>query len=65
MSVMDVGSVVVVQDLVSIRAVVDRMQIDVGSMVRNAEFGLRDDLAMRIAVGEIKEKMEVMLKSVE
>lgn len=55
---------VVVQDLVSIRAVVDRMQIDVDSMVRNAEFGLRDDLAMRIAVGEIKEK-KVLLKSVE
>lgn len=64
-SVMDVGSMVVVQDLVSIRAVVDRMQINIDSMVRNVEFGLRDDLAMRIAVGEIKEKMEVFLKSVE
>lgn len=64
-SVMDVGSMVVVQDLLSIRAAVDRMQIEVDSTVRKAEFGLRDDLAMSIAVGEIKEKMEGFLKSVE
>ncbi|VAH25058.1 putative UPF0496 protein 5 [Triticum dicoccoides] len=64
-SAMQVGTFVAIEDLDSIRALVGRLEVQIGSMVGCAELAERDEGALRLAVEEVKRKLEAFMKSVD
>lgn len=62
---MNAGTYVAIKDLQSIRILVDHLEIQIGSVMQSAEFGLGDDEALTIAVDEIKKMLHGFMTSVE
>ncbi|XP_058069137.1 UPF0496 protein 1-like [Magnolia sinica] len=60
-----VGTFVAIKDMDTIRALVDHLEIEVESLLQNADFALRDDEAVRFGIEEIKKKLGVFMKSLE
>lgn len=60
---MFVGTYVAVKDLDMIRVLVDRLEIDIESLLGNAEFGMEEEGALRVAMEDIKKKVEVFTKN--
>ncbi|KDP46219.1 hypothetical protein JCGZ_10059 [Jatropha curcas] len=63
-STMQVGTYVAIKDLDNIRLLIDRLEIDIEGLMVNAEFAIEEE-AVRIAIEEIKKKLEVFMKHVE
>ncbi|KAL3833425.1 hypothetical protein ACJIZ3_008161 [Penstemon smallii] len=61
---MQIGSYIVIKDLDNIRVLVDRFQIEIEALLGNAEFGMRGDEAVVIAVEEIKKKVDGFVKTI-
>ncbi|KAL6640907.1 hypothetical protein ACP70R_019088 [Stipagrostis hirtigluma subsp. patula] len=64
-SAMQVGTFIAIEDLDGIRVLVDRLEVQLGSMVDCIEFAERDDEALRLGVEEVKKKLEVFMKGVD
>ncbi|KAK1300479.1 UPF0496 protein 1 [Acorus calamus] len=62
---MQVGTYVVIKDLDGIRVLVDRLEVQIGGLLQNAEFALGDEEAVRFGVEEIRKKLGEFMKSVE
>ncbi|KAF7013303.1 unnamed protein product [Triticum aestivum] len=62
---MQVGTFVAIEDLDSIRALVGRLEVQIGSMVDCAELAERDEEAARLAIEEVKKKLEAFMKCVD
>ncbi|KAK1276769.1 UPF0496 protein 1 [Acorus gramineus] len=62
---MQVGTYVVIKDLDGIRVLVDRLEVQIGGLLQNAEFALGDEDAVRFGVEEIRKKLGEFMKSVE
>ncbi|KAG9440906.1 hypothetical protein H6P81_021071 [Aristolochia fimbriata] len=64
-SSMQVGTYIAIKDMDSIRVLVDRMEIEIKSLMEIADFGLRDNDTVRFGIEEIKKKLGVFMKSIE
>ncbi|KAL0454191.1 UNVERIFIED_CONTAM: hypothetical protein Slati_0758300 [Sesamum latifolium] len=63
---MNVGTYVTIKDLDSIRVLIDRLEIEIESLLKNAEFAvINGDEAVRVGVSEIKKKLDVFMKNIE
>ncbi|CAN6544135.1 unnamed protein product [Malus baccata var. baccata] len=63
-SSMQVGTYVAIKDLDNIRVLIDRLEIDIESLLHNASFAI-DEEAVKVAIEEIKKKLGVFMKNVE
>ncbi|KAJ8441955.1 hypothetical protein Cgig2_020100 [Carnegiea gigantea] len=61
---MQVGTYVAIKDLDNIRVLIDRLEIEIESLLENAEFAIREE-AVKLGIEEIKKKMAVFTKNVE
>lgn len=64
-SAMQVGTFIAIKDLDSIRVLIDRVEVEISSMIDCVEFAERDVEAVKFGVEEIKKKLENFMKSVE
>lgn len=64
-SAMQVGTFIAIKDLDSIRVLINRVEVEISSMIDCVEFAERDEEAVKFGVEEIKKKLEVFMKSVE
>ncbi|KAK4405248.1 hypothetical protein Sango_0531300 [Sesamum angolense] len=63
---MNVGTYVTIKDLDSIRVLIDRLEIEIESLLKNAEFAvINGDEAVRVGVNEIRKKLDVFMKNIE
>lgn len=62
---MQIGSYIVIKDLDSIRVLVDQFQIKIEALLGNADFALRQDGAVVIAVEEIRTKVSDFMKIIQ
>ncbi|KAL0348396.1 UNVERIFIED_CONTAM: hypothetical protein Sangu_1067400 [Sesamum angustifolium] len=63
---MNVGTYVTIKDLDSIRVLIDRLEIEIESLLKNAEFAvINGDEAVRVGVDEIRKKLDVFTKNIE
>ncbi|TVU30763.1 hypothetical protein EJB05_22401, partial [Eragrostis curvula] len=64
-SAMQVGAFITIEDLGNIRVLVDRLEVQLSSMVDCIEFAERDEEAVRLGVEEVKVKLEMFMKGVD
>ncbi|KAK2978344.1 hypothetical protein RJ640_016446 [Escallonia rubra] len=63
-SSMQVGTYIAIKDLDSIRVLIDRLEIEIESLLHNVDFALEEE-AVKIAIEEIKKKLGVFMKNVD
>jgi hypothetical protein len=63
-SSMQVGTYVAIKDLDNIRVLIDRLEVEIESLMQMAEFAIEEE-AVKIAIDEIKKKLGVFMKNVE
>lgn len=63
-SSMQVGTYVAIKDLDNIRVLIDRLEIELESLLKTAEFAISED-AVKLGIEEIRKKMVVFTKNVE
>lgn len=61
---MEVGTRIVIKDLDNIRVVIERLEIQIESLLGNVDFVIEEE-AVKIGIEEIKKKMEVFRKNVD
>ncbi|KAJ6740160.1 UPF0496 PROTEIN 3-RELATED [Salix purpurea] len=62
----EVGTFVTIEDMVNIRVLVNKFQVEIESLLHNADFAIREeDLAVKLVVNAIKRKMAVFMESIE
>ncbi|TKW08260.1 hypothetical protein SEVIR_6G017900v4 [Setaria viridis] len=64
-SAMQVAKFIGIKDLDSIRVLINRVEVEISSMIDCVEFAERDEEAVKFGVEEIKKKLENFMKSVE
>ncbi|URD73636.1 hypothetical protein MUK42_09234 [Musa troglodytarum] len=62
---MQVGTYVAIKDMESIRVLVDKVEMEMASLLGDAEFAMEDAEAVGIGMEEIRKKVEVFMRSVE
>ncbi|GMI74620.1 hypothetical protein like AT4G34320 [Hibiscus trionum] len=63
-SSMQAGTYVAIKDLDNIRVLIDRLEIEIESMLKTADFAVQEG-AVKIGVDEIKKKLGIFMKNVE
>ncbi|XP_059647712.1 UPF0496 protein At4g34320-like [Cornus florida] len=63
-SSMQVGTYIAIKDLDNIRVLTNRLEIDIESLLHNADFAITEE-AVKIGIEEIKKKLGVFMKNVE
>ncbi|XP_059653849.1 UPF0496 protein At4g34320-like [Cornus florida] len=63
-SSMQVGTHVAIKDLDNIRVLIDRLEIEIESLLQNAEFAISEE-SVKIGIEEMKKKLGVFMKYVE
>lgn len=63
-SSMQAGTYVAIKDLDNIRVLIDRLEIEIDSLLHNVDFAIEEE-AVKIAIEEIKKKLGVFMKNVE
>ena len=61
---MQVGTYVAIKDLDNIRVMIDRLEIEIESLLKNADFAIKED-GVKVGIEEIKKKMGLFAKNVE
>ncbi|KAE8695917.1 UPF0496 protein 1 [Hibiscus syriacus] len=62
---MEIGSWIAINDLENIRALISRFEIEIESILHNADFALREADALKLAIDEIKRKLEAFMIIIE
>ncbi|KAL7082699.1 hypothetical protein ACP275_14G117800 [Erythranthe tilingii] len=62
---MNVGTYVAIKDLDNIRVSIERLEIDIESMLKNADFALSGEGDVRACVEEIRRKLDLFMKNSE
>ncbi|KAL5715143.1 hypothetical protein ACHQM5_017010 [Ranunculus cassubicifolius] len=62
---MQAGTYIAIKDLDGIRVLVDRLEIEIESLIQNADFVLREAEAVKFGIEEIKKKLGAFMKSIE
>lgn len=63
-SCMQVGTYVAIKDLDNIRVLINRLEIEIESLIKTADFAITED-AVKVGIEEIKKKLAVFTKNVE
>ncbi|RLN18204.1 putative UPF0496 protein 5 [Panicum miliaceum] len=63
-SAMQVGTFIAIEDLDTVRVLVDRLEVQVGSMVDCIELAECGEEAVRLGIEEVKKKLEVFMKDI-
>nr|KYP34935.1 UPF0496 protein At4g34320 family [Cajanus cajan]KYP66052.1 UPF0496 protein At4g34320 family [Cajanus cajan] len=63
-SSMQAGTYVAIKDLDNIRVLVDRLEIEIESLLHNVDFAIEEQ-AVKVAIEEIKKRLGVFMKNVE
>ncbi|KAE9616528.1 hypothetical protein Lal_00034335 [Lupinus albus] len=63
-SSMQAGTYVAIKDLDNIRILIDRLEIDIESLLQNVDFAIEKE-AVKVAIDEIKKNLGVFMKNVE
>lgn len=63
-SSMQAGTYVAIKDLDNIRVLIDRLEIEIESLLHMAEFAIEEE-AVKVAIDEIKKKLGVFMKNVD
>ncbi|OIW08702.1 hypothetical protein TanjilG_03378 [Lupinus angustifolius] len=63
-SSMQAGTYVAIKDLDNIRILIDRLEIDIESLLHNVDFAIEEE-AVKVAIDEIKKNLGVFMKNVE
>ncbi|XP_015900816.3 UPF0496 protein At4g34320 [Ziziphus jujuba] len=63
-SSMQVGTYVAIKDLDSIRVLIDRLEIEIESLLQTAGFAIEEE-AVKVGIEEIRKKLKVFMKNVE
>ncbi|KAH6811869.1 transmembrane protein [Perilla frutescens var. frutescens] len=61
---MNVGTFITIKDLDSIRVLIDRLEIEIESLLAAAEFAISED-AVKVGIEEIKKKLVVFMNNIE
>ncbi|OIT04709.1 PREDICTED: UPF0496 protein At4g34320-like [Nicotiana attenuata] len=61
---MYVGTFITIKDLDTIRVLIDRLEIEVDSLLKNVDFAI-DEQAVKLGIEEIRKKLDVFMKNVE
>lgn len=61
---MQAGTYVAIKDLDNIRVLIDKLEIEIESLLKNIDFAIEEE-AVKIAIEEIKKKLGVFMKNVE
>ncbi|OIW20094.1 hypothetical protein TanjilG_00585 [Lupinus angustifolius] len=61
---MQVGTYVAIKDLDNIRVLIDRLEIEIESLLQNVDFAIEEE-DLKVAIEEIKKKLGVFMKNVE
>ncbi|KVH93243.1 UPF0496 protein At4g34320-like [Cynara cardunculus var. scolymus] len=64
-SSMQVGGCVAIRDLDTIRVLVDRLEMDIEDLMRNAEYVIEGDELVKQGIEEIKAKLKSFMKNVD
>lgn len=64
-SSMQVGTYVTMKDLDNIRVLVNKLEIEIESLSQKADFALREEEGVKLAMDEIKKKLEVFMDTIE
>ncbi|CAK9136870.1 unnamed protein product [Ilex paraguariensis] len=62
---LDIGTYVVIKDLDSIRVLVDKLVIEIESLLQKAEFGLSEEEGVMLVVDDIRKKQSVFMQIIE
>ncbi|KAF6149681.1 hypothetical protein GIB67_017414 [Kingdonia uniflora] len=65
MNSMQAGTYVAIKDLDSIRVLVDRLELEIESLMKTADFALREEEAVKFGIEEVKKKLGVFMQSIE
>ncbi|KAF9678371.1 hypothetical protein SADUNF_Sadunf07G0028100 [Salix dunnii] len=61
----EVGTFVTIEDMVSIRVLVNKFQVEIESLLHNANFAITEEDAVKLVIDVIKRKMTVFMESIE
>jgi hypothetical protein len=64
-SPMCVGTYITMKDMDSIRVLVNKLEIGIDSMLQTADFALREEEVMKLAMDEIKKKLDVFMDTIQ
>ncbi|KAG6766859.1 hypothetical protein POTOM_028035 [Populus tomentosa] len=62
---MQVATFVTINDMGSIRVLVNKLQMGIQSLLDNADFAIREEDAVKLVIDEIKKKMAVFMEIIE
>ncbi|XWS29326.1 hypothetical protein CRYUN_Cryun24cG0019500 [Craigia yunnanensis] len=62
---MEIGPRIAIKDMGNIRVLVRRWEIAIESLMHNADFALREEDAVKLAIDEIKKKLDVFMETIE
>ncbi|KAL5704856.1 hypothetical protein ACHQM5_023226 [Ranunculus cassubicifolius] len=65
LSSMQMGTFIAIKDLDSIRVLVDRLEVEIESILFAADFALRGEEAVKFGIEEIRKKLEIFVQSIE
>ncbi|XP_044464565.1 UPF0496 protein At2g18630-like [Mangifera indica] len=64
-SSMEIGTFIKIKDMDHIRILVNKLEIEMESLLNNADFALREEDFVKLAIDEIKKKLEVFMETIE
>lgn len=64
-SSMQVGSLIAIKDLEDIRVLVEKLEIDIESLLQNADFAIQEEDAVKLVIEEIKKKLHGFMETIE
>ncbi|KAK8674044.1 hypothetical protein V6N13_112346 [Hibiscus sabdariffa] len=62
---MEIGPIIAIHDLQSIRVLIDKLEIEMESLLHNSDFALREEDALKLTIDEIKRKLEAFMTTIE
>ncbi|MBA0688349.1 hypothetical protein Goari_006147 [Gossypium aridum] len=62
---MEIGSRITIYDMENIKVLISRLEIEMESLLHNADFAVREEDALKLAINEIKGKLEAFMKTIE
>ncbi|GMI68884.1 hypothetical protein like AT2G18630 [Hibiscus trionum] len=62
---MEIGPLIAIHDLENIRVLIDKLEIEMKSLLHNADFALREEDALKFTIDEIKRKLEAFMTTIE
>lgn len=62
---MQAGTYIAIKDLESIKVMIDKLELQINSLLQNAEFAMNEEEGVKLGIEEIKKMLEGFMKSVE